>query len=221
MSEIAANLAAVRGRIAAAALRAGRDPADVQLVAVSKSFPAEAVVEAYTAGQPLFGENRVQEAVTKAAELREFGVAPVWHLIGRLQTNKVRAAAGLFAMIHSVDSLRLAEALNARVEGRLPVLIEVNAGGEATKGGFIPAETLAAIEQIRALPRLDVQGLMTVAPAAPDPELVRPVFRRLAALARDLGLRELSMGMSGDFEVAIEEGATLVRIGSAIFGDRP
>lgn len=220
MSNIAGNLAAVRGRIVAAAERAGRDPAKVQLVAVTKTVRAEAVIQAYAAGQPLFGENRVQEAATKAALLREAGVTPVWHMIGRLQSNKVRAAAGLFAMIESVDSLALAKTLNARVEQRMPVLIEVNVGGEPTKTGFAPRDTAFAVAAMRALPNLDVRGLMTVAPPAPYPEAVRPVFRRLAGLARELELPELSMGMSGDFEIAVEEGATVVRVGSAIFGRR-
>lgn len=219
---IAANLADVRARIAAAAERAGRDPASVQLVAVSKSFPAEAVIAAARAGQRLFGENRVQEAVAKAAAVRSAGVTDIaWHMVGRLQTNKVRAAAGLFAMIHSIDSLRLARALSLRLTSPLPVLVEVNVAGEESKAGFSPEETREAVRTIAALPYLEVRGLMTVAPAVPDPELVRPVFRRLAALARALGLPELSMGMSGDYPVAIEEGATLVRIGTAIFGPRP
>lgn len=219
---IAANLADVRARIAAAAERAGRDPASVQLVAVSKSFPAEAVIAAAQAGQRLFGENRVQEAVAKAAAVRAAGITDIaWHMVGRLQTNKVRAAAGLFAMIHSIDSLRLARALSLRLTAPLPVLVEVNVAGEETKAGFSPAETPEAVRAIAALPYLDVRGLMTVAPAVSDPEVVRPVFRQLATLAHALGLPELSMGMSGDYPVAIEEGATLVRIGTAIFGPRP
>jgi pyridoxal phosphate enzyme (YggS family) len=219
--QIAANRARVRARIARAAERAGRNPESVRLIAVSKTFPADAVIAAHAAGQRLFGENRVQEAVAKAATVREAGIDDVdWHLIGRLQTNKARAAADLFAMIHSVDSQRLAQALAARATGRLPVLIEVNAGDEASKAGFALDEAREAVAAIRTLPQLEVQGLMTVAPPAADPEALRPLFRGLADLARELALPELSMGMSGDFEVAVEEGATLVRVGSAIFGER-
>ena len=221
-AQIAANLDAVRQRIRRAAERAGRDPERVRLVAVSKTFPAEAVIAAHAAGQRLFGENRVQEAVAKAAAVREAGIDDIiWHLIGRLQTNKAKAAAELFAMIHSIDSLRLAHTLSARAHGRLPVLIEVNAGGEASKAGFTLAETREAVAAIHARPNLEVRGVMTVAPPVSDPETLRPLFRGLAALARELALPELSMGMSGDFEVAVEEGATLVRVGSAIFGQRP
>jgi PLP dependent protein len=219
---IAANLASVRARIAAAAERAGRDPASVKLVAVSKTFPAADVLAAHAAGQRLFGENRVQEAVAKANETRAAGINEIdWHLIGRLQSNKARVAAGLFSMIESVDSLRLAQTLAQRTERTLPVLIEVNAGGETSKAGFALDAAEQAVAAIRALPLLDVRGLMTVAPPVADAEAVRPLFRALATLARKLDLPELSMGMSGDFEVAIEEGATLVRLGAAIFGGRP
>lgn len=219
--EIAARLAAVRSRIVSAAERAGRDPASVALVAVSKTFPAADVLAAYAAGQRLFGENRVQEAVAKATEIRASGITGIdWHLIGQLQSNKARIAAGLFAMIESVDSLRLAQALSQRAKRTIPVLIEVNAGGEASKAGFALDATEQAVTQIRALSSLDVRGLMTVAPPVADAESLRPLFRALAALAHKLELPELSMGMSGDFEVAIEEGATLVRLGTAIFGGR-
>jgi hypothetical protein len=217
---IADNLAAVRGRIERAAERAGRDPATVKLVAISKTFPAEAVLAAYEAGQRCFGENRVQEAEPKVHAVAATGAAPEWHLVGHLQTNKVRDALRLFAIIHSVDSSRLAATLDSRLAAPYPVLVELNVGGELSKSGFSIDDAEAAVAAIRALPHLDVRGLMTVAPMAADPEGVRPIFRRLAELARRLGLPELSMGMSSDFEVAIEEGATLLRIGTAIFGHR-
>ncbi|HLZ73205.1 MAG TPA: YggS family pyridoxal phosphate-dependent enzyme [Dehalococcoidia bacterium] len=217
---IAANLETVRGRIARAAARAGRDPASVRLVAISKTYGPEAVLAAWNAGQRDFGENRVQEAEEKIPAVAAGGARPVWHLVGHLQTNKVRPALQLFDILQSVDSLHLAEALQRRSVDPVPVLIEVNAGGEASKGGFAPEETADAIAALRSLTHLRVQGLMTVAPPVSDPEAVRPVFRELASLARRLELPELSMGMSGDFEVAIAEGATLVRIGTAIFGPR-
>jgi pyridoxal phosphate enzyme (YggS family) len=219
-ADIAANLAAVRRRIAAAAERAGRDPAEVRLVAVSKTLPAEAVLAACEAGQTVFGENRVQEAAVKVPALAVAGMTPSWHLIGHLQTNKARSALDLFAIIESVDSLHLARALSRRAPAGYPVLIEVNVAGEASKSGFVMAEVEAAIPAIRALPNLDVRGLMTVAPYANDAEDVRPVFRSLAELGRRFELPSLSMGMSNDFEVAIEEGATIVRVGTAIFGQR-
>lgn len=217
---IAANLEAVRGRIARAAERAGRDPASVRLVAISKTYGPEAVLAAWRAGQREFGENRVQEAEEKIPAVAAAGARPVWHLVGHLQTNKVRPALRLFDILHSIDSLHLAEALQRRSEEPVPALVEVNIGGEASKSGFAPADVDDALTALRRLSQLDVRGLMTVAPAVADPEEVRPLFRALAALAGRHGLPELSMGMSGDFEVAIEEGATLVRIGTAIFGPR-
>ncbi|HZQ35493.1 MAG TPA: YggS family pyridoxal phosphate-dependent enzyme [Dehalococcoidia bacterium] len=217
---IAANLEAVRGRIARAAERAGRDPASIRLVAISKTYGPEAVIAAWHAGQRDFGENRVQEAEEKIPAVAAAGARPVWHLVGHLQTNKVRPALRLFDILHSIDSLHLAEAIQRRSIEPLPVLIEVNVGGEASKAGFAPDEVDDALAALRQLSHLDVRGLMTVAPPAADAEQVRPLFRELAALARRHALPELSMGMSGDFEVAIEEGATLVRIGTAIFGPR-
>jgi pyridoxal phosphate enzyme (YggS family) len=211
----------VRQRIVAACDRAGRSPDDVTIVAVSKGFPAPFIEEALRAGLADIGENRVQEAQSKFAELSERDVRPRWHLVGHLQTNKVRTALGLFDIIHSVDSLKLAEAIDRHAAKPAPVLIEVNIGGEATKYGFASDETLAACEKIASLSRVDVQGLMTVAPLVSEPEAVRPVFRRLRELRDALGLPHLSMGMTDDFEVAIEEGATMVRIGRAIFGPRP
>jgi hypothetical protein len=215
------NLAVVRERIAAACRRAGRSPDEVTLVGVSKGFSAEAVAEACAAGLADLGENRVQEAAPKIQALAALGARPRWHLVGHLQTNKAKTSAGLFAIIHSVDSVRLAEALDRRASEPLPVLLEVNVAREPAKFGFAPDELPSANATIAAFPHLAVRGLMTVAPLARDYEAVRPVFRELRGLRDALGLRELSMGMTDDFEVAIEEGATLVRIGRAIFGARP
>lgn len=196
------------------------------LVAVSKGQPPEVVRAAADLGVTLFGENRVQEAKAKIplcpGRLR-------WHLIGHLQTNKARDAVEWFDLIESVDSLRLGRELNQRAEQqakRLPVLLEVNIAGEASKFGYPPAQLLAELKEINALPRLELHGLMTMAPWTPEPEKARPIFRQLRELKTEceqrLGapLAHLSMGMSGDFEVAIEEGATIVRIGTALFGPR-
>jgi pyridoxal phosphate enzyme (YggS family) len=218
--DVAENLQAVRERVAAACQRAGRSPDDIAVVAVSKTFPATLVAEACRAGLTDIGENRVQEAAGKIPQVEALGSRPRWHLVGHLQTNKVKTALGLFDIIHSVDSLRLAEAISRQVETPAPVLLEVNVGGEAGKFGFTPGEAGRAVEQMARLPGLSVQGLMTVAPLSADPEEVRPVFRELRHLRDALGLRHLSMGMTDDFEVAIEEGATMVRIGRAIFGPR-
>jgi pyridoxal phosphate enzyme (YggS family) len=213
------NLADVNDRIARACERVGRSPDSVTLIAVSKGVEAARLRQTLDAGQRVFGENRVQEAVEKIEALAdEAGLR--WHLVGHLQTNKAKVAAGRFAMIHSVDSLRLAQELSRRVE-RQAVLLEVNVTQEATKFGFAPQEVAGALSTIQQLPHLDVKGLMTVAPAIPDQEQVRPVFRELRQIRESLGLAELSMGMTGDFETAIEEGATLVRVGRAIFGERP
>lgn len=217
---IGANLARVHDRIAAAAERAGRSPAGVRLVGVSKTFPAGAVLAAVRRGLADVGENRVQEAAPKAAAVAAAGERPRWHLIGHLQTNKVKQALDLFDVIQSVDSLNLAEALSRRAQSPLDILLEVNVAAEASKTGFSSDEVPAAAERVAALPQLAVRGLMTVAPLTDDPEDVRPVFRRLRQLSEALGLPELSMGMSGDYEVAVEEGATIVRIGRAIFGAR-
>jgi pyridoxal phosphate enzyme (YggS family) len=218
---IAANARVVRDRIAAAAERAGRDAGSVRLIAVTKTFPPEVCAAAVQAGLTDLGENRVQEGVAKAAALAASGLAPVWHLIGHLQGNKVKAALGAFAVIHSVDSVDLARLISRRAERPVDVLLEVNVAGEATKFGLSSDETPEACRAIAGLPNLNVRGLMTVAPQTEDAEMVRPVFRRLRTLAEQLGLSELSMGMSGDYEVAVEEGATMVRVGSALFGPRP
>jgi pyridoxal phosphate enzyme (YggS family) len=229
---IANNLAAIRERIANAARRAGRNPADVALMAVTKTQPAGRIVEAYAAGQRLFGENRVQEFAEKFGALAELQDAE-FHMIGHLQSNKATKAAEIFYGLDSVDSAKLAERLNAAAEraGKtLGVLIEINSGGEAAKSGVAPDS--AELEQILAAaadwPHLRIRGLMTVPPFTDDPEGARPYFRQLRELRERLAGRKLpgvsldvlSMGMSHDFEVAIEEGSTCVRIGTAIFGER-
>ena len=224
---VAGNLTAVRARIAAAAAAAGRDPADIELVAVSKTFPVAALRAAMAAGQTVFGENRVQEALPKIEALAGTtgpgGASPRFHLVGHLQTNKAKHGWA-FDMIESVDSLRLAAALERRLPRPAPVLLEVNVAGEASKHGFAPGEVGPALTVIAPLAKLDVVGLMTVAPLAAEAESVRPVFRELRRLrdaeADRLGPGHLSMGMSDDFQVAIAEGATIVRLGRAIFGDR-
>ena len=218
--QIAENVVRVRARIAAACDRAGRDPADVTLIAVTKTHPPEAVAAAYAAGIRDFGENRVQEAGEKIPAARALGVEATWHLIGNLQRNKVAAALPLFDVIHSVDSLRLAEALNERSTAGARVLLEVNVSGETSKHGVSLEEAPDLAERIGHMRHIALIGLMTVAPIAAEPEDARPIFRRLGGLRDALGLRELSMGMTGDFEVAIEEGATFVRVGRAIFGAR-
>jgi len=228
---LAANLQQVQARIGAAAARAGRDPAEVILVPITKTVPPDTIRAAHDLGLRVFGENRVQEAQAKAAALADLPDLR-WHLVGHLQRNKAKVAVGLFDVIHSVDSVRLAQALSQRATaagGTVPVLLEVNVAGEATKFGFAPAELPDVAPAIIELPGLAVWGLMTVAPLAPDPEEVRPVFRQLRTLRDVLARRtqcpahpwlHLSMGMTDDYEVAIEEGATMVRIGRAIFGER-
>jgi len=214
------NLSRIRERVERACLKAGRSPDEVTIVAISKTFGVAAIREAYEAGMHDIGENRVQEAEPKIAELAAQGVRPTWHMVGHLQTNKIKTALNIFDIIHSVDSLRLAEAISRHAARPFPVLLEVSVAGEASKFGFSLEEIPSAVEAMCWLPNLDVQGLMTVAPVAADPEEVRWVFRSLREVRDRLGLRHLSMGMTDDFEVAIEEGATLVRIGRAIFGER-
>jgi hypothetical protein len=227
VEQLAANLQRIQERIAAACARSGRAPASVQLLPVTKTQPAEVVTAAAELGLTVFGENRVQEAAVKISRcpgrLR-------WHMIGHLQSNKCRDAVRLFSMIESVDSLALAVEVNKwcdKAAKTMPILLEVNVAGESSKFGCAPETLLAGLEQINALPKIEVHGLMTVAPWTPAPEKVRPVFRRLRELKeaceKMLGapLPHLSMGMSGDFEVAIEEGATIIRLGSALFGERP
>ncbi len=221
------NIEHVRERMARAATRVGRRPEGVKLVAVSKTFPPERIREAYEAGLRDFGENRVQEAQAKRPALADLDCT--WHLVGHLQTNKAKPARELFRWLHSLDSARLADKLDqsAGVCARLAVLIEVNLGGEASKSGAAEQEVAALAEHVRSLHNLELKGLMTIPPFFEDPEKVRPFFRRLRELSERLRaagfreLAELSMGMSHDFEVAIEEGATIVRVGTALFGERP
>ena len=220
----------VRRRIAAAAARAGRDPASIRLIGVSKTIPAARVRAAATAGLHDFGENRVQEGLDKIAALPNLGVE--WHLIGHLQSNKAKKAAGAFAWIQSVDSQDLLAKID-RAAGELgtrpKILIQVDLANEATKHGADAAAVRALVDAALGAPAVDLRGLMIVPPMAEDPAGSRPWFRRLRDLRDDLvangvpalRLAELSMGMSQDFEVAIEEGATMVRVGTAIFGNRP
>ncbi len=226
VNEVAANIERVREKIAAAAQCAGRNPDEITLVAVTKTIEPERVEQALAAGLSVFGESRVQEAKAKIPQVS--GRAR-WQLVGHLQTNKARDAAALFELIHSVDSVKLASELDKWAEraGKTqPILLEVNVSGEASKFGLKPDTLPAALEQINTLTRLEVHGLMTIAPFAEEPEKARPHFRRLRQLRDALELKHglvlphLSMGMTNDFEVAIEEGATMVRIGTAIFGER-
>jgi hypothetical protein len=216
---IAQRLAELRERIAAACARAGRSASDVTLIAVTKGVPPEAIREAIAAGVRDIGENRVQEAQAKRDVLGELSDVR-WHMIGHLQTNKVKAATGLFGTIHSVDSIHLAEEISRRAPTPVPVFLEVNVAGEPTKTGLAVADLPAAYDAVVALPNINLRGLMTIAPLATSPEDVRSIFARLATEARTLNMTALSMGMSDDYEVAIEEGATHVRIGRAIFGER-
>jgi PLP dependent protein len=217
---IADNIKVIDERISAAAERAGRNRSEITLISVSKAIEPDLVEAALQAGQTIFGESKVQEARAKIAVVS--GRAR-WHLIGHLQTNKARDAVALFEVIHSVDSLKLADELNKwseRAGKTQAILLEVNVSGEASKFGLKPEDLESTLAAINQLPRLEVQGLMTVAPYVKEPKEARPHFRRLRELRDALGLRDLSMGMSHDFEVAIEEGATMVRIGTAIFGER-
>ena len=225
---ISSNLVQINQRINAAAQQAGRDPASVRLVAVSKTRPAADIVEAFQAGQTIFGENYIQELVPKLAEVSE----PVqWHMIGHLQSNKVKYIAGQVALIHSVDRISLATEID-RQWGKLgkicDVLVQVNISGEETKSGTTEEGAIQLVQECAKLSHVRVRGLMTMPPFFDDPEAARPYFAELRRLSQTVASRnisgvdmvELSMGMSGDFEAAIEEGATLVRIGTAIFGNR-
>ena len=224
--ELADRLADIQHRIADACTRAGRSVDSVQLLAVSKTHPPATVDAAVDLGLTLFGENRVQEA---RAKIPQCSSRATWHMIGHLQSNKVRDAVELFTMIEGVDSLRIATEINKRAEQAdktLPVLLEINVGGEASKSGFDSATLLTELKDVSRLPALRVQGLMTIPPWKPMPEQVRSFFvkaRELKSQCEDIlgePLPHLSMGMSGDFEVAIEEGATIVRVGTALFGER-
>jgi hypothetical protein len=225
---IAENLRSVEDRIAAAARRAGREPSSVRLVTVTKTVDRDRIRQAITAGAAILGENRVQEAKEK---IEAFGKAANWHLIGHLQTNKAKYAVKLFDLIHSVDNRELAKELD-RQAGKIgkvqDVLIEVSIAGEAAKAGVGIGDTVQLVKEAAGLKHIRVLGLMTMPPFSDDPERARPYFRKLRDLAdavrkeaiAGVSMNELSMGMSGDFEVAIEEGATLVRVGTAIFGER-
>jgi PLP dependent protein len=229
---ISQNIARVRERMAAAALRARRRPEEIALMAVTKTFPPELIREAYNTGLRLFGENRVQEFAAKVEALRDLRDAQ-WHMIGHLQSNKAAKAAGLFSGIDSVDSVRLGQRLSASARElgkKTPVLVEINVGGERAKSGVAP-ESAELEEILRAAPELDhleIRGLMTVPPFTEDPEGSRPYFKQLRELQREIAARKLpevtmsvlSMGMSHDFEIAIEEGSTCVRVGTSIFGER-
>ena len=226
MSQISDNLINIHSRMQDAAHRVGRQVLDVRLVAVSKTYPPAVIQEAWNSGQHVFGENRVQDALPKIAELP---AEAEWHFIGHLQSNKIRKALPAFTLIHGVDNLELAQQIN-RIAGEMGltanILLEINVSGEATKFGFSPADLRENLEGLLCLPNIRINGLMTMAPYSEDPETARPVFSKLRILRDELAaktgqaLRELSMGMSGDFEVGIEEGATIVRIGSSIFGHR-
>ncbi len=226
MSDLATNLAGVEEQIRRAAAKAGRNRDEIELVAASKKQPPEKVRAAIEAGQLLFGESKVQEARAKIPELPS---SARWHYIGRLQKNKVRQALPLFEMIHSIDSLALAEDIEriATEEGvRVRGLLQVNVAGESSKAGFSPDGLRENLEALLRLSRVDIVGLMTIPPLAPEPEQSRPFFIQLRGLrdecekAAGISLPHLSMGMSNDFEIAIEEGATLVRVGTALFGER-
>jgi hypothetical protein len=217
---IAERVEEVQRRIERSCERSNRSPDEVTLIAITKGVPAQAIRQAAAAGIRHFGENRVQEAEAKRSDLLNLPGDVRWHMVGHLQTNKVKPAILLFDIIHSVDSLPLAEAISRRASSRRPLFLEVNVSNEPSKFGVSLDDLTDQYGAVRALPNIEVQGLMTIAPQADDPEQVRPVFRRLSSAAHALGLSGLSMGMSGDFEVAVEEGATHVRIGRALFGER-
>lgn len=230
MENLTDNLARVRERVRRAAERAGRDPAEVTIVAVTKGVEASTVQAALAAGVTDIGENRVQEARGKFQQL-DVPQGVRRHMIGHLQTNKVRHALALFDVIHSLDRPSLGEALSRRATSLgvvVPVLVQVNVAGEATKHGVAPDEVLNFVRDMARLPGIRIEGLMTMAPYAEDPEMVRPVFRRLRELREQVAEADiqgvhmhcLSMGMTNDFEVAVEEGSTMVRIGTALFGNR-
>jgi pyridoxal phosphate enzyme (YggS family) len=229
---VADNIAMLRERINAAAKRAGRDPDGVTVMAVSKTVPPELIRAAYLAGVRVFGENRVQEFAEKVDALLDLSNAE-WHMIGHLQTNKAAKAVELFAAIDSIDSLRLAQKLNSsaqQVGKKLAVLIEINVGGEAAKTGVAPEsqELEKILQAAPSLEHLEIRGLMTIPPLTGDPQEARPYFRKLRELRKQIidralpgvNMKVLSMGMSHDFEIAIEEGSTCVRVGTAIFGER-
>ncbi len=222
-SDIQTNLEKVQERIAAACRRVGRSPDEITLIAATKTVGPEDIETAFKLGIRHFGENRVQEAEKKIQSLSHLNPRPTWHMIGHLQTNKVKTALDVFDVIQSVDSVNLAEAIDLKAQRRInevPVLLEINVSGEHTKNGFAVDQLNSDYFKIWGLPQIEIRGLMTIAPQTEDPEQVRPIFRRLRELRDSLHLHHLSMGMTDDFEIAIEEGATMVRIGRAIFGER-
>jgi len=229
MSAVAANLARIRERMANAAAQSGRSPGRVRLVGASKAQPEERLIEAWDAGLRIFGENRVQEAVEKASRLP---FEATWHLLGPLQSNKVRPALGLFTAFHGIDRCKIALALDQEARRQDQVVLgflEINLAGEPTKHGFAPATVAEEVEPLAGLEHLKIVGLMAIPPEVDDPQEARPWFRQLRQLRDELDARpewhgrltELSMGMSHDYEVAIREGATYVRVGTALFGNRP
>jgi hypothetical protein len=215
--DIERNIQEVERRIASAAERADRSPDEITIVAVTKGVEPRDIRIAVEAGIRHVGENRVKDAKKKTACSFPAELRPTWHMVGHLQTNKVKTAVEIFDIIHSIDSVKLAESVSKRAQNLFPVLLQVNISGEESKSGFSMTELPKATEEIASLPNLEVKGLMTIAPFVRDPEEVRPIFRRLRQLRDSLGLEHLSMGMSDDFEIAVEEGATLLRIGRAIF----
>jgi pyridoxal phosphate enzyme (YggS family) len=228
MNSIAANITAIRARIDAACQRSGRDPQQVKLIAVSKIKPAELIEEAYAAGQQLFGENYVQEFCAKADQIK---VPLRWHFIGALQSNKVKYLRAQVAMIHSVDRLSLAKEINrqwSKLGSKIDILLQINIGEEESKAGCSEFDSIQLVKDVSKLEFIQIRGLMCLPPHCDDPQQVRPYFRRMRNLSEEIAAQdlpgvamdELSMGMSGDFEVAVEEGATLVRVGTAIFGER-
>ena len=219
MTDVARNCRLVRQRIEEAAVRSGRSPQSVRLVAVTKTVTSDRIREAAACGVVDIGENKVQEALAKRPEL--IALPMTWHFIGHFQTNKAKKIAENFQWVHSVDRVDVAEALARNVHQKaLPILIEVKLDDKSSKSGVSPAELQSLTVAFRHYETLDLRGLMSVPPPSEDPEHTRPHFRRLRQLANEFGLTELSMGMSHDFEIAIEEGATMVRIGTAIFGER-
>jgi pyridoxal phosphate enzyme (YggS family) len=230
MIDIKANLQHIQDQIKKTAIKAGRNPAEIRLVAVSKKMPSSAIKKALNAGQVIFGENYLQDAQKK---IKELGAGPEWHFIGHIQSNKAKNIADLFHVVHTVDRLKLAKALDkeaGKIGKKLSVLVQINIGKEMQKSGVMPEQAENLLEVLQKFQHLQVKGLMTIPPYKNDPEDVRPFFRAMRNLKEQFAgkgyfsntsLIELSMGMSHDYQVAIEEGATLVRIGTAIFGPRP
>ncbi|MBI2036118.1 YggS family pyridoxal phosphate-dependent enzyme [Candidatus Microgenomates bacterium] len=218
---LAENIRSIKARIEQAAASCGRNSSAITIVGATKTVPVETIHAAFLSGINHFGENYVQEAKSKKDLLAKLEVKPTWHMIGHLQTNKVKNAVELFDAIETVNSVRLAETIAGKaIKKPMPIMLQVNITGETGKFGFAPKEVVNAYKTLKALPELSITGLMTIAPVLANQEEVRPFFRRLRQLRDSLGLHELSMGMTGDFEVAIQEGATIVRIGRALFGQR-